>query len=70
MSITLSLSALFVAVALVVFANYKARQPLEVGKIRWIPYQGIQFAGIVVICLVIAHLITLVTGEPFKGRFG
>lgn len=35
-----------------------------------IPWTFLQILGVVVALAAAAHLITLATGQPFKGRFG
>ncbi|NKB59852.1 MAG: hypothetical protein GKS00_26375 [Alphaproteobacteria bacterium] len=64
-----TLAVLAAAVGLFLFATYKARQPHELGKLRWIPYGGIQFVAILIIVLALAHVISLLTGQPLVGRF-
>ena len=65
-----TLAALAAAIALFLYATYKARQPKEDGKLRWIPYGGVQFVAILVIVVALAHMVTLLTGHPFVGRRG
>ncbi len=50
-------------------AGYLARRPRELGKLQWIPYNGVQFVALVIVILAIAHLISLLTGQPLEGRF-
>ena len=69
MDLTVTLIVLGVAVVLAAFSNYKARQPYEPGVVRWIPYTGLQYVAILVIVLMLAHLVTLLTGTPLVGRF-
>jgi predicted ferric reductase len=70
MSYSATLTILALALAVTVFANLRARRPPELGRIRWLPYSGLQFVGILVIILMLAHLVTLSTGRPFVGRGG
>ncbi|MDJ0949004.1 MAG: hypothetical protein QNJ94_08785 [Alphaproteobacteria bacterium] len=70
MSLTVTLIVLALAAALLAFSNYMSRCPTEPGKPRLIPYQGLQFVALIAIVLMLAHLVTLFTGEPFKGRGG
>ena len=69
MDLTVTLVILGFAVAVAAFANYKGRQPHEPGVIRWIPYTGLQFVALLVVVLMLAHLVTLLTGTPLVGRF-
>ena len=68
MSMTVTLSILGVALVLGLFANWKSRQPYEPGKLPLLPYTGIMFVCVLITFLMLGHLITLLTGEPFKGR--
>lgn len=68
MSLEVTIAVLAVALVIAALANYKSRRPLELGKVQWIPYLGVQFAAILVVVLMIGHLITLLTGQPFTGR--
>ncbi len=40
------------------------------GNAPLIPYGGIQFVALVAMILMLAHLVTLLTGRPFTGRQG
>ena len=70
MSLTVTLSVLAVAAAIFGYANYKSRRPPEPGGAPLIPYGGIQFVALVAMILMLAHLVTLLTGRPFTGRQG
>ncbi len=66
---TMTIAVLAAGIVLFLFASYKARQPKEVGELRWIPYGGVQFVAILVIILALAHIVSLLTGQPLVGRF-
>jgi hypothetical protein len=68
----LTITLIILGVALVVFglATYKARKPVEVGEVRLIPYTGIQFVALLVAILMLAHVISVLTGIPLLGRTG
>ena len=68
MGLKTTVAILIAAILVTLFANYKHRQPPKLGEAPLVPYLGLQFAGILVIFLMIAHLITLLTGRPFTGR--
>ena len=70
MDMTTTLTIMGIAAAVTAFCNYMSRRPYEPGKLPWIPYNGLQFIGLIVIFLMAAHVITLVTGKPFTGRRG
>lgn len=65
-----TLSALAFAATLFALATWRARQPREVGELRYIPWTGIQTVAVVIAIVALAHLITLLTGKPFAGRMG
>ncbi len=65
----LTLAGLAAAVILFLFATYMGRRPKVDGELRWIPYGGVQFVAILIIVLACAHLVTLLTGQQFIGRF-
>jgi hypothetical protein len=71
-ALSLTVTLIILGAALVVFgiATYKARHPAEVGEVRLIPYTGIQYVAIVVIVLMLAHVVSIVTGAPLLGRMG
>ncbi|MEM8798546.1 MAG: hypothetical protein AAGF15_00560 [Pseudomonadota bacterium] len=50
------------------WATIAARRPYEIGQSPWRFHGAVQFIALVVVFLMLAHLITLTTGEPFKGR--
>lgn len=62
-------AALAAGVVLFLGATYMARRPKEDGELRWIPYGGLQFVAILVVILALAHIISLLTGQPLVGRF-
>ena len=69
MDLQTTLIILVAGLALTGFANWKSRQEYRPGELPLIPYNGLQFVGILVVFLMAAHLITLYTGQPFRGRF-
>lgn len=68
MSLTATLVALAVAGAIFAGANFMSRRPEEPGQPRLVPYQGIQFAALVLAVLMLAHLVSILTGTPLEGR--
>jgi uncharacterized membrane protein YidH (DUF202 family) len=69
---SLSLTLIILAVAAVVFglANWRSRKPYEAGQAFAIPYTGLQVVAVVAMIVMLAHLISLMSGTPFKGRMG
>lgn len=68
MSMTTTLIVLGVAVVLGGFANWRSRKPYVPGKPPLLPYAMVQYLAILVVILMLGHMISLITGEPFKGR--
>jgi len=68
MSMEVTLVLLTIAFCVTAVANILSRRPHRPGRIWTLPYNGIQFVGLVVILMMCAHLITLTTGKPFAGR--
>ena len=61
---------LVIALGFTVWANWRSRRPYQPGNPPLVPPAAIQFIGLLVAFLMIAHLITLLTGQPFAGRRG
>lgn len=68
MSLTVTLVLLSAALTLVAFANWRERQERPLGKTPLISYPALQMIGIVFAVLLIAHLVSLLTGQPLRGR--
>ncbi|MGI9418235.1 MAG: hypothetical protein ACR2RA_10410 [Geminicoccaceae bacterium] len=68
MSLTVTLVLLAAALALVAFANWRERQEHPLGKAPLVSYPALQMIGIVFAVLLIAHLVSLWTGQPLRGR--
>ncbi len=70
MTLTVTLISLAVAVALFALAYVRAHRPLDPGRPRMIPWFGIQMVCLVFIVVLLAHLVSLLTGTPLVGRQG
>lgn len=57
MSFETTIGVLITTLVLFGFANYKARQPIELGEPRWVPYIGIQFVSIIAMVYMILYLV-------------
>ncbi|MEM7041452.1 MAG: hypothetical protein AAF543_01445 [Pseudomonadota bacterium] len=68
MSLTVTLALLAASVIVVAFANWSERQDRPLGKTPLVSYPVLQMVGIVVAVLLIAHLVSLLTGQPLRGR--
>ena len=54
----------------IVLSIRAAQQPVQLGKARLFPHHAIQIAMACVLLLLLAHLVTLLTGTPLIGRAG
>jgi hypothetical protein len=68
MRLGLTLAVLLAALAIAGLANWRERRPSDFGRPPLVPYATIQLIAVVVIILMAAHLISLLTGHPLKGR--
>jgi hypothetical protein len=68
MSLTLTLVILAVCVAVLGIAQIRERRKYEPGRISLIPWVPLQFVAMIGMILMLAHLVSLLTGEPLVGR--
>jgi hypothetical protein len=65
---TLGLVAL--SLELFAFAYWRAHKPAEPLKVRLMNYHYLMFFSAVLVLVMLAHLISVITGHPFTGRNG
>lgn len=68
MTLTVTLSVLAAAALLFAFSSWRARRPVDPGRPRLIPMGALQFVSLLVAILMIAHLISLLTGHTLTSR--
>jgi hypothetical protein len=68
LSLPVTLTILVLTGAMFAFANWRARQPAQPLKVRMINYHVVQIICVVVVLLMVAHLMTLFSGQPASGR--
>jgi hypothetical protein len=68
MSLELTLAVLFTALVVAALANWRERRPRELGRPPLVPYTAIQVVAVLVVILMLAHLVSLLTGQPLRGR--
>lgn len=70
MSLSLAPTLVLLVVAVVAWglAYLEGRRPVEVRRARWVPYTGMQFVAAVAFIVMLAHLVSLLTGQPLEGR--
>jgi hypothetical protein len=62
-----TIATLVVALGFAALANWQMRRPFERRWLPVIPWLGVQFLAVAVALIMIAHLVSLLTGHPF-GR--
>jgi hypothetical protein len=62
-----TVTALAVALVFAALANWQMRRPFHRRWLPVIPWLGVQFLAVAVALIMIAHLVSLLTGHPF-GR--
>ena len=62
-----TVATLVVALGFAALANWQMRRPFERRWLPVIPWLGVQFLAVAVALIMIAHLVSLLTGHPF-GR--
>lgn len=70
MGLTVTITVLLIAVGIAGLANWLERRPRELGEPPLVSYTAIQIAAVVVAILMVAHLVSLVTGARLESRFG
>jgi len=70
LSLPVTLAILVLTGGMFAFAYWKASQPAQPLKVRMINYHVVQIICVVVVLLMVAHLVTLITGQAPRGRFG
>jgi len=68
LSLPVTVTILVLTGAMFAFANWRARQPAEPLKVRMINYHVVQIVCVVVVLLMVAHLVTLLSGQPLSGK--
>ena len=62
-----TIATLAIAFGFAALANWQMRRPFEQRWLPVVPWLGIQFLAVAVALVMLAHLISLLTGHPF-GR--
>lgn len=68
--LTTTLSIFGAAVAVIAFANWQLRRPFERRFLPILPWFGVQFVAAVIAIVMLGHLVSLLTGQEFKSRYG
>lgn len=70
MGVAATLGLLVLAAGIAGLANWLERRPREIGRPPLVPWTAVQMVAVVVAILMLAHLVSLITGTPLKSRFG
>ena len=65
--LNVTVASVVIALAIAAFANWQMRRPFHRRWLPVLPWLGVQFVAVTVLLIMIAHLISLLTGQPF-GR--
>ena len=68
MSLTVTLLLLAAALLIIAFANWQERRKRPLGKAPLVSYPVLQMIGILLAVLLLAHLVSLLIGQPLRGR--
>lgn len=64
-----TIAVLLVAVAVAGFANWQERRPQPANP-PLVSYTAIQMLAVVIAILMLAHLVSLLSGQPLTSAFG
>ncbi len=64
-----TIATLVVALGFAALANWQLRRPFVRRWLPVIPWLGVQFLAVAVALIMIAHLVSLLTGHPFGRNY-
>lgn len=64
-----TIALLLVAFGFAGLANWQMRRPFERRWLPVVPWLGVQFLAVAVFLIVFAHLVSLLTGQPFGRNY-
>jgi len=70
MTLTTTLLLMACAAGLLGYAILRERRGYTPGRPPLVPYTLLQFLAVLALLLLAGHVISLLTGEPYRGRFG
>lgn len=70
MSLSWTLALLGVGLSLAALARWQESRPRALGEVRLFPVLPVMAVGVILSVLAAAHLVSLLTGSPLKGRLG
>ena len=69
MTLGWTLAMLAVGLTLAGLARWHETRPRELGQVRLFPATVVLAVGVLLSVLASAHLVSLITGAPFQGRY-
>ena len=69
-SLITTLAILAAALLVAGLANWQLRRPVSDRLLPFLPWLGVQFLAALVAIVMLGHLVTLLTGQEFKSRYG
>jgi hypothetical protein len=70
MTLSWTVALLCAGVALSAFCRWYESRPRELGEVRLLPSTLLLALGVLMTVVAAAHLVSLLTGVPLKGRTG
>jgi cytochrome b561 len=70
LSLPVTLTILALTLGMFAFAYWRGSLPAQPLKVRMVNYHVVQIICVVVVLLMVAHLVTLVSGQPLPPRGG
>ena len=70
MSLGWTLALLAIGLSLAALARWQESRPRALGEVRLFPVLPVMAVGVLLSVLAAAHLVSLLTGSPLKGRLG
>jgi hypothetical protein len=64
-----TVAALVIALGFAGLANWQMRRPFHRRWLPVIPWLGVQFLAVAVALIMLAHLVSLLTGQPFGRNY-
>ena len=64
-----TVAALVVALGFAGLANWQMRRPFHQRWLPVIPWLGVQFLAVAIALIMLAHLVSLLTGQPFGRNY-
>jgi multisubunit Na+/H+ antiporter MnhE subunit len=64
-----TIASLAIAFGFAALANWQMRRPFERRWLPVVPWLGVQFVAVAITLVMLAHLVSLLTGHPFGRNY-